>query len=252
MSVTSVNRAEYKLLNLTLHSNYYDKDAMDKIVSADDYVIGSITGGYTKEISNLLFNYLMNNFDLNAYHRIFDIGCGDLRIGMKLLSHLVKGHYFGLDLLQCLVDKGIENAINNGLEDKIERHHFAVNNNFNYSFLTNERMNCCEFALAISVFTYLPMSMVKIFLRQLGDCMEVGGKVLITFFQNTTGETGPITQVGSKITTTTFPDRAPYHYKLNELARCFKKPWYPHYIGNWGHPGNEKLIILKFWPFGPQ
>ena len=165
MSVTSVNRAEYKLLNLTLHSNYYDKDAMDKIVSADDYVIGSITGGYTKEISNLLFNYLMNNFDLNAYHRIFDIGCGDLRIGMKLLSHLVKGHYFGLDLLQCLVDKGIENAINNGLEDKIERHHFAVNNNFNYSFLTNERMNCCEFALAISVFTYLPMSMVKIFLH---------------------------------------------------------------------------------------
>ena len=73
MSVTSVNRSEYQLLNLTLHSNYYEKEVINKIVSADDYVIGSITGGYTDEISKLVFNYLMNNFDLNAYHRILDI-----------------------------------------------------------------------------------------------------------------------------------------------------------------------------------
>ena len=252
MSVTTYNRAEYQLLNMTLHSFYYETDAINKIVSADDYVMGSITGGYWDEIGDLQFNYLINEYNLNPYHRVLDIGCGDLRGGVKIMSHLMPGYYYGTDLLQCLIDKGIDYAMKNGLADKIEKDNFAVNRNFDFSFLTDYRKNCCEFALGISLFTYLPLSMVNICFRTLGEAMVVGGKVLITFFINSTGETGPITQVGSKITTTTFPDRAPYHYKLDDLSRCFQKPWYPHYIGDWGHPGNEKLLVLKFWPFGPQ
>lgn len=247
---------ERVMFYLTLHSIYYEEDEIKKKVSDPNYEMGSITGGFWEEVGKLQADFLVSEFNINGCCKIIDIGCGDLRGGVKIMDLVLPGHYYGIDMNECLIDKGIEYAIRHGLEDKINRKNFSVNKTFDFksgfNFTLGDEYKC-EYAVAFSLFTHLPIEMFSKCIRSVCPAMYTGGRFIFTFYENKHNVSGPVTQVGEKETVTTFPDRAPYHYTRNQIASCLMTPpWYPRYIGDWGHPGNEKIMILRWWPHGPE
>src|SRR3979409_2149502 len=54
-------------------------------------------GGRWEEIGELQFQFLRTH-GLEPQHRLLDIGCGSLRGGVRFVSYLDPGNYFGIDI----------------------------------------------------------------------------------------------------------------------------------------------------------
>ena len=244
---TSKLKGEKELLHLTLHNDYYDLVRMNKIVNDKDYQMGSITGGSWEKMGILQIKMLISKFKLNPYHHVLDIGCGDLRGGIKIMKYLQPKYYHGLDMTKGLIDKGIEYATNNGLADKIDKENFVSNKIFDFSHFQEYLY---QYAISMSVFTHLPISMLSICMKKLEKKVILDGGFVFSFYENTKNSSGPVVQHGKNGSFTTYPNRAPYHYKVSDIVACCQgTPWCPTFIGDWGHPDNEKLMLLQFNPW---
>lgn len=64
------------------------------------------------------FDYLFKNGVLQS-HRVLDVGCGSLRLGIHLIRYLETGNYFGIDCDQESIDIGLRYEIPlHGLTEK--------------------------------------------------------------------------------------------------------------------------------------
>ena len=116
-----------------MHNIYYDQEGMRDAVAAGKH--RDVIGGLWDQMGHHQLRFLVEQ-GLAPQHRLLDIGCGSLRLGMHAIEYLEPGHYFGTDISGDLIDAGYRIELNDALRSKAPRHHFAVNADFDFGLLS--------------------------------------------------------------------------------------------------------------------
>ena len=198
-------------------------------------------GGLWDTLGKLQFDLLVEN-GLEPNHYLLDAGCGSLRGGVHFVRYLDEGHYFGIDKDKSLLEGGkIELTENFLLEKKPVLQEMS---NFEFNLLAQK----FDFALAQSVFTHLPLNDITRCVRSVEKVLVKNGKFFATFFENKQGKfnldsiTHPTLDNSNIIS---FFDKDPYHYDYPTFEQiCQNTTLTPHYLGNWNHPRDQKLVLF--------
>lgn len=196
-------------------------------------------GGRWEEIGELQLRFLRDR-GLEPQHRFLDIGCGSLRGGVRFVSYLDRGHYFGIDISAPLIERGRRELAAAGLDDRDAQ--LLVDDSFSFERFGSE----FDFAIAQSVFTHLPLNSIYRCLVNASRVLRPGGRLYATIFEQESErhDLAPFdwhTQDGR--TLTTWPDRDPFHYRPEILAElCEGLPLSFRYIGDWAHPRCQRML----------
>lgn len=196
-------------------------------------------GGKWDELGKLQLEFLVEH-GLKPEHKLLDIGCGSLRAGVHLIKLLNDGNYFGVEK-----DKEVLSA---GLRIEIPHHHLSagdfsvvVTDNFDFSVFNTE----FDYVLAQSVFTELTQNTLIRCIMNVETVLVRGGRFYATFWENRQGKFNldPVDHTGGA---TTYFDRASFHYDFDTFVNiCKDTSLEVEYIGDWGHPRDQKMIVFK-------
>jgi len=81
-----------------------------------------------------------------------------LRGGVKFVDYLIKYNYYGTDISEDLIKKGITYLDELGLKDKVNNGSFIANGNFDFKKFNIK----FKYVLAQSVFTHLKINKLKL------------------------------------------------------------------------------------------
>lgn len=188
-------------------------------------------GGLWDEIGRSQFDYLVSQ-GLRPDHYLLDIACGSLRAGIHFIPYLDPGHYLGIDKEAELIRAGAEEELSPELRES-KRPVLIVDGDFAF-----ERFGVRpDYALAQSLFTHLPVSLIEQCLRKLRGVMADGGAFYATFFETPDQVANP----GQP------HDWGMFRYTREQMEQ-FGRPagWQFDYIGDWGHPRGQ--IIVRYRP----
>ena len=190
-------------------------------------------GGLWDEIGTLQSAFLIAN-GLERRHRFLDLGCGSLRAGVKLVPYLDPGCYYGIDISPSLLDAGYKQEIKPlRLSERLPRANLNATPDFDVSPFNME----FDFGIAQSLFTHLPLGEFQRCLTNVGPYFRQGGQLFATFFE-APDDTPSFRHPAGK---TTYPDRDPFHFSAERLAVSTPLMWQMQWIGDWGHPRDQKL-----------
>ena len=210
-----------RILQFLKFSDPIEGIAISKNIGYRDYV-----GGKWKEIGSLQIEFLLKE-GLKQTDCVYDIGCGSLRGGRHFIKYLDECNYIGIDKEDFLIKEGLKKEIGKELIS-IKKPTFITCENFNFNSIKRKP----DIAIAQSLFTHLNINDLSLCLKNLREVVKINHRFYATFFE------GPSTlnRTLSNSFTVFF-----YRYeKLREIA--FKLGWEAHYIGDWGHPRNQKMI----------
>lgn len=211
-----LTRARTSKLNPSWHRNY--------------------VGGLWDEVGDLQFEFLVSQ-GLQPEHYLLDVGCGALRGGIRFVRYLDEGHYFGIDIMQDLLNAGEAELRKLDLLDK--RPTLKRVDGFEFGALGRQ----FDFALAQSVFTHLPLNDIERCLVNMGRALVTGGKFYATFFENPAGKRN-LSPIDHGRVVTHF-DRDPFHYDYATFEwLCQGTGLHPRYIGDWNHPRNQRMLLF--------
>lgn len=221
------------------HSAYYNHDKIAEQAAGGQH--RELVGGLWDEIGALQLGFLQAN-GLTPQHKLLDIGCGSLRLGVRAVDYLEAGNYWGTDINKSLLSTGYQKEIvPAGLNHKLPRENLIVDADFTFAGLPRS----FDFAIAQSVFTHLPLNHMRLCLANLAEHIDgpctffltafiVPQEALSTSFKHYPGEI------------TTHPHRDPYHYSLLDLQYVTSGlPWSVEYVGDWKHPRNQKMATFS-------
>jgi cyclopropane fatty-acyl-phospholipid synthase-like methyltransferase len=195
-------------------------------------------GGLWDEMGALQHAFLVAQ-GLRPGHRLADIGCGALRGGVHFIRYLVQGGYFGLDSNASLLEAGRRELAAAGLEGKRP------------SLLVSERFELGRFgvrfdyAIAVSVFTHLPMNHIIRCLTEAGRALQPGARFYATFFEAPADAyLEPLAHAPGDVVT--YFDMDPYHYSPAEIAHLAHEAGVvAERIGEWGHPRDQRMWSFR-------
>jgi len=225
---------------LSTINTYYNEKRVDKAAKAGRHR-GQI-GGLWNEIGQLQFEYLRDH-GVSPAMRLLDVGCGCLRGGIHFVRYLNAGNYYGIDLSQSLLDAGYDIELKKlGLHTKIPRENLRQSGDFDASPFGVS----FDAALALSLFTHLPLNHIRLCLDRLGDVMTVGAQFFATAFMLPSDGTWRQEYHHSPGTIVTHPDRDPYHYQPADIEyACHGLPWKLLRIEDWNHPRNQSMCVFE-------
>ena len=137
-----------------MHNIYYDGSALREAVSEGRH--RELIGGLWDEMGSHQLRFLIEQ-GMTPQQRLLDIGCGSLRLGVRAIEYLEAEQYFGTDISAELIDAGLDRELDHSLRIKAPRSHFAVSEDFDFSFLPEPM----DVAIAQSVFTHLPLNHLR-------------------------------------------------------------------------------------------
>jgi ubiquinone/menaquinone biosynthesis C-methylase UbiE len=204
----------------------------------------SIIGGMWEEMGEKQLSFLKEK-GLKPHHQLLDVGCGSLRGGINFIKYLNEGKYSGLDINPSLIQAGqaeIKKAKITGKKPVL-----LVNDHFQFHLFKKK----FDYAIAQSVLTHLPGNVIQRCLINIERVLNPGGKFYATFFETTQKfNDHPINQQGGP---TTYLDKDPYHYHLSIFEYLIKDSSLElEYIGDWGHPRNQKMICFTKMETSPR
>ncbi len=220
-------------------SNYYNARSIAERVERGAH--RDVIGGMWDEIGSLQLDFLRSQ-GLQPHHTLLDIGCGSLRLGVRAVDYLEHGRYWGTDLNESLMAAGYEREIvPAGLADKLPRGQLLVDADFALEGVPTH----VDFIIAASVFTHLPLNHLRLCLFRLANHIESNCVFYFTIFvpPREADVAEPHEQVPGIVT---YGHRDPYHCLATDpgwLARS--SPWRIRYIGDWGHPRNQKMVCAN-------
>lgn len=221
-------------------NRYYDPEDVAAVVIAEgrhrDFV-----GGLWDEIGQLQLDFARRG-GLQPHMRVLDIGCGCLRGGVRFVAYLDAGHYYGIDVCQELIDAGYEQELGAlGLKEKLPRTNLACNGEFSAEPFGVQ----FDVAMAQSVFTHLPMNYLRLCLARIAPVVRPGGVFYATIFLSPPEHDWCEPRVQVPELVASYPDRDPYHYRVEDLAHCAAGlPWSWELVGDWGHPRNQLMVTF--------
>ena len=217
-------------------SSYYEIDAIAAAVERGGH--RQIVGDLWDELGALQIEFLVSN-GLAPHHTLLDIGCGSLRLGVRAISHLNVGCYWGTDINESLMSAGYEREVlPAGLGEKLPRTNLVQDADFTFKGIPHH----IDFAVAQSVFTHLPLNHMRLCLANLSAHLAGPCEFFFTVFMLPEGESfeHPFEQIEKIIT---YPHRDPYHYTASDiLYAAANLPWQIEFVGDWGHPRNQKMV----------
>jgi SAM-dependent methyltransferase len=196
-------------------------------------------GGNWDVIGPLQHEFLVAE-GLRPEHTMLDVGCGTLRGGIHFIRYLDDGNYYGIDIAPEMLEGGRKELEQAGLADR--RATLRVTDTFDADF---DRP--LDFALALSVFTHVPLNSVVLCLTNLSEQLAVGGRFYATFFRCPNGpdRRAPIQQWAAEgfSSARTFCDRNNYHYSIEDFFFAAQGlPLTVEDLGDWGHPRGQHMV----------
>ena len=110
---------------------------------------------------------------MKPQHKLLDVGCGPIRLGMQAISYLEDGNYYGIDAFDKYIDLIPFMAEAAGITKK---YNILYNRYFEFEKLGNG----FDFAIAQSVFTHLSKSQIIDCMHKMKKVMAPGSKFLFT------------------------------------------------------------------------
>jgi len=223
-----------------MSSPYYNEEEIRNQIRAGGH--RNVIGGLWDELGNLQLDFLISQ-GLLPHHRLLDIGCGALRLGVMAVNYLEPGHYYGTDIWEELLDAGYHRELTDRQRERLPRANLAVTGDFNFSYLS-EKM---DYAIAQSLFSHLPMNHLRHCLMNLQQVMNPGGIFYVTFFHcpDHHDVSKPLThplEVSESRDLITRDVADPYHYTLSDMEYVAKDTqWRFQFIGDWKHPRNQQM-----------
>ena len=167
-----------------------------------------IVGGRWDETGRLQLAILRRE-GLLPHHRLLDIGCGSLRLGVRAVPYLDPGHYWGTDLSGDLMQRGYQVELKD--KDRLPPGQLAEDADFGFPGLPTD----IDFAIAFAVFTHLPGSCLARGLQRVRAAFPGLDRLLFTvFLAPVSAPDGAHRQPDGVVT---HPDRAPYHLTLGAV-----------------------------------
>jgi hypothetical protein len=149
-----------------------------------------------------------------------------LRLGIKLIPYLNKSNYYGIDIVESLIQDGLKKELASDIIKK-KAPIFLANGDFQFSDFNTS----FDFMIAQSVFTHLPLDRVRQCLIKVKESLKTKGIFFATIFE--------APSVGS----TTYSE--PYYVHPSFYENLSREVGLEYeYIGEWNHPRKQKL--LKF------
>ncbi len=187
-------------------------------------------GGLWNELGKLQFEFLISE-GLLPHHYLLDLACGSLRAGVHFIPYLEAGHYLGIDKEDELISAGIEKEL--GLElNEQKKPQFVISKNFEF-----DKFDVFpDYALAQSLFTHLPETLIENCLIKLRQFIPKNGVFYATFVE-----------VGVEITNPLKPnDHEFFAYTRRQMERFgTDNGWSSEYIGDWNHPRNQVMVRYR-------
>ncbi|MEM9496243.1 MAG: class I SAM-dependent methyltransferase [Pseudomonadota bacterium] len=201
-----------------------------------------VVGGMWDEVGALQLEFLKAR-GLEPGHWLLDVGCGALRGGVGFVKYLDAAHYYGIDINQSLLDAGYGVELpKRGLRRKMPRENLLCCDDFDASSFGVE----FDFALAVSVFTHMPLEDVARALAATARVMKSGGGFYATFFDAPEGPSLPAKLARGPGDFATFGDENPFHQRPSDLvAAAGEGCWRTEIIGDWGHPRGQKMALFE-------
>lgn len=221
---------------------YFDTDEIQQGVENGEH--RKLIGGMWDEIGELQLSVLKAH-GLESHHTLLDIGCGSLRGGIRFIDYLNPENYFGLDISQSLLDAGYEVELRNaGLQHKLPRENLVCDADFDFRrFPFGQTF---DFALALSVFTHLPLNHFHLCLERLRPSIKDDGRFFATYFELSPGSPLYRPQVHQPGGVTTFATKDPYHYRSRDLrSAALNLGWAVEEIKDFDHPRAQKLLMFS-------
>lgn len=117
---------------------------------------------------------ILQQHGLQPQHEFLDIGCGFMRLGMKLVPYLDNERYCGVDPIRGyldLADRYMQEVVQCDRQYELMATDDCAFHRFGRKF---------DFAMAHSVFTHMAFHQIEHCLMQLKDVMKSGGQFLFT------------------------------------------------------------------------
>ncbi len=199
-------------------------------------------GGLWAEIGRLQFEFMVREGELSPEMKLLDVGCGCLRGGVHFIPYLDPGNYFGIDSNPSLIDAGYSVEVpRHGLAGRIDRDQLLVTDDFGaWRFGVS-----FDRAIAVSVWTHLPLNQIQRSIRETARVLSPGGSMYASLFLCQTEDQlfGPITHQPGGVTS--HRDRDPYHYLWDDIRHACKAIGLrPELIGDWEHPRAQQMVKI--------
>jgi SAM-dependent methyltransferase len=215
--------------------NAYDRQLSSTEIDAKEH--RKFVGGYWEEIGNLQCSFVKRH-GLLPHHLLVDVGCGALRGGIPIARYLDAGNYHGIDINASLIEAGTREIEEERLTGK------------NLQLLTSGTFALgafgkqFDYAIAISLFTHLPMNHIIRCLVETKRVLKPNARLFATYFEVPVSAClEPVKHTPGDIVTSY--DADPYHYSFEEfewMASCAQLN--VDRIGEWGHPRDQRMLAF--------
>lgn len=158
---------------------------------------------------------------------------------MRFIRYLDQGNYYGRDVNASLIEAVNKGLTQLGLTSKQPR--LLVDDKFRMTRFGVP----FDYAIAVSVFTHLPMNHIARCLVEARKVLKPDGKLFATFFEAPSpGHLEPIEHFPGGVTTNF--DADPFHYSFFELEWLSEVAGLSvDLVGDWGHPRDQKMLCFS-------
>jgi len=198
----------------------------------------AVPGGLWRETGEWQFQFLRAQ-GLEPHDYVLEVGCGSLAAAIHLVPFLDHRHYWGVERHYPLLDAGIRLEFPRAGIDR-ERAGFLHNVTFDLSEIPDR----FDFALADSLFAYLPFNNVARCIAGVVRALKPSGRFYTTWFENPDAANfEPISHANGVIT---YPDREPYHYPFSLVeVVCDAVGAKVERVDGSTHPRGESVLVIS-------
>lgn len=211
-----------------------------KVAFTDEQVANgahrNFVGGRFDTHGKTQFDFLVAH-GLRAHHRLLDVGCGSFRAGRSFIDYLEPGHYYGIDAGRSVMQAGYDVELNDEQRSRLPIENLRANDRFDGDFGVQ-----FDFALAQSVFSHVSLNHIKLCLFRLGKVVRPGGTFFATFIERP--NSAPLDTIfAADQPKPYYHEKNAFWYPRSDLQwAAGAGPWKYTYIGDWGHPGGQKMV----------
>ena len=231
-----LSNAEPRTEPLLMDVNAYGRQLLSAEIDRKEH--RNFVGGLWEEIGILQLNFLKDQ-GLQPHHQLMDVGCGALRGGVHFIRYLDPEHYYGIDINASLIEAGKRELGEAKLEHKMP--HLLVNDKFELGRFGT----MFDYAVAVSVFTHLPMNHIVRCLVEARKALRPNARLFASYFEAPTqAYLDPLQHVPGDIVTNC--DADPYHYAFEEVQwMAGAARMKVERVGVWGHPRGQIMAAFS-------
>lgn len=184
-------------------------------------------GGLWDEMGRHQFDFLVSK-GMQPHHKLLDIACGSLRLGVVAIPYLDARNYLGIEKEEMLIKAGLEDELPEDVADA-KTPNLVVSSTFEFEKFGVK----ADYGIAQSLFSHLTPEVIDVCFEKLFPAMASGGKFYGTYFLS----------VGAFKNPAKSHDHGVFKYTEHEMLGFGTRAGFEsNYIGDWGHPRQQVIV----------